>query len=93
MASSGLVQRIVASGNMGRPFVINLRSGGQRCATVQMVTDHFGTHPGFRFVCDSMCNLTAKRPSKRCRLGGGTLSIPQSFQGGGGGLPAIQFVR
>ena len=92
MASSGLVQRVIAAGGMGRPFVINLRNGGQRCGMVEMVTDRFGTHPGFRFVCDSSCGLVPKRASKRCRLGSvgnqGTLQIPNS----GSNLPSnIQF--
>jgi hypothetical protein len=79
---------------MGRPFIVNLRSGGQRCGMVEMVNDRFGTHPGFRFVCDSNCGLVPKRASKNCRLGsnigGQSLSLPSQS---GSNYPAIQFVR
>lgn len=73
----GMFQQV----GLNRAFVLQTRNGPRCAHFINARTAFGGQGVQMRFICDSQCGLTAKRPTKSCRMGGG-----QSFLGGGSAL-------
>lgn len=58
------------------PTPVRDRNGNMHCM-VKVVNPTGRTRYKGKFVCNSMCGLPTKKPSKRCGYGGGQSYIPQ----------------